>query len=333
MGFLSRRLAQLDDNAILEATVFELDSWAGLDREGLEEAHRRLFVIRKLALQLDLEPFDEIPEGVLKEAVKSVDGLLAACGQMVSVEAGYLSSDNIEHLTQIVDCEFNRWRDSIRPHIRNGMSDIATRSAVLDEQARQMEQHLQMVADLTARVGKATLQSEELIEHVKTLAANAGAGTLSRYYGDQAARYGKIATGYFVATVLFTLALLIVGPILFYTYGTSANMHLAEVVHGISTRALVLGVVAYGTAFCVRNHRTNMHLRTVNERRRNALDTFVVFSESIANETTKQLMIVELVRSVFGSEETGYLDTTPERTFLQHQGDAVLALAGRAGPR
>lgn len=51
-----------------------------------------------------------------------------------------------------------------------------------------------------------------------------------------------------------------------------------------------------------------MHLSTVNRHRALSLQTFQAFSHAASDESTKNAVLMEATRAVFGSVPTGFLD-------------------------
>jgi hypothetical protein len=74
-----------------------------------------------------------------------------------------------------------------------------------------------------------------------------------------------------------------------------------------------------------------MHLKVLNEQKKNALDTYSLFVDATTSDAARDLVTGELVKSVFTPGETGYLDKSGDKTIIDSQ-SPILALLGRRGP-
>lgn len=106
-----------------------------------------------------------------------------------------------------------------------------------------------------------------------------------------------------------------------------------EVARGTVARLALLAIVGFAVAFCVRNYRVNMHLEVLNKRRENALNTFGLMQASVTSENARNIVVGELVRAVFTSEETGHLTAATERTDIESPGGAGMLSAVSAMAR
>jgi hypothetical protein len=82
-------------------------------------------------------------------------------------------------------------------------------------------------------------------------------------------------------------------------------------------RLVLLGIGSFLIALLARNYRVNKHLQVVNETKRNALNTFVLFSETAATDETRAVITAELVRAVFLPGDSGYLGEANEKTIIE----------------
>jgi len=171
-------------------------------------------------------------------------------------------------------------------------------------------------------------------------AGDAAASDLSTFYETQARGHAVAASRYLwasggagVALVALTVAALFVAPPDYTSTGSTEQW--IEVVRGTIARLAVLSIVAFALVFCVRNYRVNMHLEVLNKRRENALNTFGLVQGAVTSEDARNIVVGELVRAVFMSEETGYLGTDTERTVIESPGGVgmITALTRGAGPK
>jgi hypothetical protein len=106
----------------------------------------------------------------------------------------------------------------------------------------------------------------------------------------------------------------------------STDVRWEEFLRNLIVRLVLLGLGSYIITLAARNYRVNMHLQVVNETKRNALNTFVLFSESVPEES-RPLITAELVHAVFLPGDSGYLGESGEKTIVETPG--VTALLAR----
>ena len=67
-------------------------------------------------------------------------------------------------------------------------------------------------------------------------------------------------------------------------------------------------VLFTATLWCGKTFKALKHLSTVNRHRALSLQTFQAFSHAASDDPTKDAVLMEATRAIFGSTPTGYLD-------------------------
>lgn len=192
-------------------------------------------------------------------------------------------------------------------------------SALAEVEGMRVDLAAQQAALATASAGEA---ATDLATHYKTQ-AEAHAGTATTFFAA-----GVVAA---VVLTVLTVVFLVVSPPDYGDVGPSEKW--LEVVRGTVARLAILSIAAFALAFCVRNYRVNMHLEVLNKRRQNALNTFGLLQAAVTSEDARNIVVGELVRAVFTSEETGYLGGESERTIIESPGGAGILSAMSATSR
>jgi hypothetical protein len=285
-----------------------------------------LLVRRELEAGEGLSP-DEIPTSVRNEILggnfgNQIDALVNGMeqyGETTDNPSGQRTQfrANAEGLRDLVI-------ERLRPILRTDEAKVQKTQA----EARQM-------LDGLAQAQEQLAKQQTLIAQTS---ASEAASDLSTYYETQAKGHADTAKNFLRAglvaggllAVLTVLALFVFPPD--YTT-TGASEPWIEVVRGTVARLAALSIVAFALAFCVRNYRVNMHLEVLNKRRENALNTFGLMQASVTSEDARNIVVGELVRAVFTSEETGYLSAQTERTVIESPGGAGMFSAMSAMTR
>lgn len=193
----------------------------------------------------------------------------------------------------------------------------------------------QMLAEVQALASTLSDLRDDLEKQRTALAQSstkAAASDLSTHYTAQASSHDTTATNFFKASIAagvlltgLTAYFFIVSPP-DYTSNKTAEQWI-EVVTNAVARLLLLSIAGIGLAFCLRNYRVNMHLQVLNKRRENALNTFGLLQAGVTTDEARNIVVGELVRAVFTSEETGYLGNETERTVIESPGSAGMLSA------
>ncbi|GAA1768684.1 hypothetical protein GCM10009795_013700 [Nocardioides hankookensis] len=230
-----------------------------------------------------------------------------------------------------------------RGQIERQARELKDRVLTLVPYIRTDEQTLQQALDEAASAtstasdaADALVTLRDQVEKQQTALASASASTaatdLSRFYKDQAASHAESAKTFLAVAVvaavvltLLTVAFLFVWPPDYDSADTSTQW--LEVARHTVSRLVVLSIAGFAVAFCVRNYRVNMHLEVLNKRRENALNTFGLLQAAVTTDDARNIVVGELVQSVFLSEETGYLSGNSDRTIIESPGGAGLISA------
>jgi hypothetical protein len=212
----------------------------------------------------------------------------------------------------------NQVIERLRPIIRTDEAKVQ----------RTLAEVQQALNNLVATQAESVKQQSALAQS----SAGTAASDLSEYYKAQAGGHAKTAKQFLYATAgaalllaVLTVCFLFVKPP-DYTSDKTADQWI-EVTRNAVARLALLSIVGFGVAFCARNYRVNMHLEVLNKRRENALNTFGLMQAGVVSDEARNIVVGELVRAVFTSEETGYLSTDSERTVIEAPGGAGMLTA------
>ncbi len=286
----------------------------------------QLKVILRLARALSQEFEDEMPSNIAQQARGSLNSALMLLDQMTEFNLQQPSAVDAHHNIQTaMQNELNLWISTVRPHIR-GTVEVAELAADLDARINE-------AADLQSAVRRLTEQSQGLVTTAATLAADMAAGNLSTYYSTQAENHRKAANRFLAGAAAGVVALAVVAGVVLSSIPNSDKDDLTDYLRHLSPRVFVLGLGLYALGVVVRAYRANAHLRVVNEHKANALKTFRLFQESAAEPGTRDLITAELVKAVFAADETGFIDSAPDRTVSDGQAGLLALIASNARPR
>jgi hypothetical protein len=195
---------------------------------------------------------------------------------------------------------------NVRPHLRGAEVDS---SAVRGESQAALRE---------AKKGAA--QIEEIVREVRKLSGEAAGTQMSGHYGAQAGKHTTQAWVSLTAVVVCLIALLFVGLYLFVWNPPpvgDGSARWGEFVRGIIVRLFFLGLIGYALAFAGRIYRASRHLEVVNEQKRSALNTYVLFTQAAPSAEVQNIVTAEIARAVFSIPDTGFLRADQERTVIE----------------
>jgi fumarate reductase subunit D len=213
--------------------------------------------------------------------------------------------------------------ENLRPYVRPDFSAV-------NEMHRELAQ---MKSELSGALAEAT----GLLAQVKSTAVRVASERISGYYLISANSHKKVAFRYLVAAGILGVALVVAILLVFYVAPPVASVDgqsidVATLIRESLGRVLALLVLVAATSFCTRNYRVNKHLEIVNRTRYNALETADLYVASVTSDDVRNIVVSELVRSIFTPGDTGYMNTDREQTIIENPG-SLIGLLGTAGKK
>lgn len=294
----------------------------GLRRPGsafdFETSVAQLAVICRLAGAMAGERSDEVPDNIQQRARTSLQESVTLVERIEAFDPESVDAHRVHEQINTEMTSLRRvWVEELRQHIRGSVD-----SAGLGARAAQLIGH---ATDAERRAREVLTEAETILATVTKLSADLAADKLASYYRDQAADHATNARRFLYGAAASAVIVAVVGAVLLGTMPRHDPEDWTMFARDLAVRVFILGLGLYAISFNVRSYRANQHLRVVNEHKRNALNTFLLFQESTTSDVTRDLITAELVKAVFAADETGFLDSSPERTVIEH-GAGIAAL-------
>lgn len=160
----------------------------------------------------------------------------------------------------------------------------------------------------------ALTEMESALAAVRAKSKEVGVERYSKIFGDESKKYFNTSIVWLILTVL----LLVAG----IGYGYNLNEGLVElaidatksklldnnnyVLQITIIRLLTITILFYALTICMKNYRAQKHNQIINRHRHNALTTFETFSAGATDEGTKNAVLLEATRAIFGNQSTGF---------------------------
>jgi hypothetical protein len=167
-------------------------------------------------------------------------------------------------------------------------------------------------------------QAIDLVPKIREIAESAGVSEHARYFKAEADHHSKYATRWLVASTILALIAILVGLWIVITYGpTDSNIkEFTEVMAYFAiSKLLIVSAILSGAYWAAKTYKSHRHNAVVNRHRQNALLTFQVFAQSASDDQTKNAILLEATRCIFGPQATGYIpsdsDSAPHSQILE----------------
>lgn len=158
-------------------------------------------------------------------------------------------------------------------------------------------------------VGAVRAEAEEVLDRVRTAAAEQGVSQQASYFKVIAEEHATDAETWMWRSLWFgaaTLGFAIVSA-LSYRVPWLAPRDTIETVQLVSSKLFILGILGYGTLICVRNFLSHKHNSVVNKHRQNALLTYTAFVDAAPSTASREIVLTHAAASVFSPQDTGYI--------------------------
>jgi len=83
--------------------------------------------------------------------------------------------------------------------------------------------------------------------------------------------------------------------------------HPTSIIFILGPRLIIFSTLFIAIGFCIKMYRANKHNQILNKHRQNALNTFETFIKSSNDDKgTKDAILLEVTRTIFGNQNTGF---------------------------
>lgn len=169
-----------------------------------------------------------------------------------------------------------------------------------------VSQAQKIVDDAKGTIAARQGEIETIITKAREASAAAGAAVFTQDFKNEATELATRASRWLKVTAALAVITLLVAIVMWVTPFDATDT--PSVIQRFGGKLAVLVVLFTATLWCARLHNALMHQATVNRHRALSLQTFQAFSQAASDDATKDAVLMEATRAVFGSVPTGFLD-------------------------
>jgi len=161
----------------------------------------------------------------------------------------------------------------------------------------------------TAKSEIETKQDEiqSIIAAAREASAGAGAAVFTKDFADESKRCSDAAWWWLIFTGLLALAAIGLGVV--FVSLPQGGLDSGQLVQRLIGKFAILGFFITATLWCGRIYKALMHQSAINRHRSLSIQTLQAFANAAADTQAKDAVLMEVTRAVFGSTQTGYIDS------------------------
>lgn len=158
---------------------------------------------------------------------------------------------------------------------------------------------------------------DEIIRQAREASAGAGAAVFTADFQNEAEANDSLALKWLIASAVMAIFTLLAAGIFWYN-ATSVIDH-PIFIQILTTKIFVLAILFTATIWCGRNYKSMRHLAIINRHRALSLRTLQAFSNAANDVQTKDAVLLEATRAVFGTVPTGFINSNsdPDLKFVE----------------
>lgn len=153
---------------------------------------------------------------------------------------------------------------------------------------------------------------KDLSSKAKQAAIKVGLEQHSEVFGEEADKHENLSSRWF-KSIIGILAIIAIGSIIFIWCFPKSSADSAYIIQYSVNKVIILTTLFYILSICTKNYKAHKHNHILNKHRKNALDTFEIFSKAAGSDLqTKNAVLLEVTRTIFSHQQTGYLSVDGE---------------------
>ena len=175
----------------------------------------------------------------------------------------------------------------------------------IEKLTRSIREGEEMVSTAKKKIAARDTEIEEIIAKAREVSAAASTAVFTKDFENVAGKMEKSAKNWLRATIGVAFATVVVALCMWFW--TESGLDQGQIFQKIGIKMVVLAVLLTGTIWCGRNYRALKHLATINNHRAISIRTLQSFSSAAAQTQTKDAVLMEATRAVFGNVPTGFI--------------------------
>ncbi|MBK8615156.1 MAG: hypothetical protein IPN85_17235 [Flavobacteriales bacterium] len=163
-------------------------------------------------------------------------------------------------------------------------------------------------------LNKLLVEAQATLATLRETAAESGVTHHATVFSEEARAHDTMATTW-LRTIYGTLTITVlcgIGLLFLQLETLTGNADASNMAHVqfTITKVVLIAACFYALSLAARNYKAHRHNAVMNKHRQNALQTFETFVKASADEQTRNAVLLEAARTIYGNQSTGYLANT-----------------------
>jgi len=291
-------------NGLNRETLIKRDKWGEITFEKSKGEFSQVFWFSD---QIKSYPLDALPDSIVVTMVrylgevwsrlKAIDSFSINQGNAAATST-QLSQDLRNSADQLfVNCA--QWI----PFLAHQNGDVVRNINALVERTKEAGQILEKSR---AQCAEKQDEVQKIVQAARDASAGAGAAVFTKDFEEESVKLASDARNWLIATVIM-IAVTVSLAAIFWAL-TEVGLDQGQVFQKLTTKVFALALMLSGTLWCGKCYKALTHLVIVNRHRALSLRTLQAFSNAAADAQTKDAVLLEATRSIFGNVPTGYVE-------------------------
>ena len=276
-----------------------------------DEARIDIERIRWMASQLKAGQLDFISDSILSGIAQRLENTV---NQLNEIDRFTLSASNPAGVRNQHVNNLRSLADDLYNFAAAWVPLLAMRQGDLTKNLERLNQALQQADGALTKANQDSDKQRQTLEQIvisaREASAKVGVAVFTQDFSRESASAESQATSWLRYTV-YTLILTVLSAALMWTY-TEKGLDQGQLIQKVTTKLFLLALLITATIWCGKNYKALKHQATVNRHRALSIQTFQAFSSAANDPHTKDAVLLEATRAVFGNVPTGYIDGTPD---------------------
>lgn len=292
-------------NGLNRDTLIKREKWGEISFEKSKGEFSQIFWFSD---QIKSYPLDTLPDSVASTMLQSLNDTYSKLKAIdsFSINQGNPSGTSAQlsqELHSSVDRLFLNCAQWI-PFLAHQNGDVVRNINALVERTKEAEQILE---GAKAHCSGKRDEVQKIVQEARDASAGAGAAVFTQNFSEESVKLEKDARKWLIATVVMIAGTVSLAAV-FWGF-TEAGLDQGQVFQKLTTKLFVLALMLTGTLWCGKCYKALTHLVIVNRHRALSLLTLQAFANAASDSQTKDAVLLEATRSIFGNVPTGYVDS------------------------
>ncbi len=279
--------------------------------DAVEPANRLI----KLFSKISLSTLDDLPESDCNAIKSSADEVLKRFKEVLKFDE---TQPNAFSTKEQYVTNLKQMYNNIFKKIFNYISYSASVSVDFQKIEAEAQKTISEIDELRLNFEKemneTKKKTDQILTEVREAAAEQGVTQMAKYFKQESESHKKSSTGWLWGTLISAILMVAyaVSSIWLHKWILPSNTH-ENVQLGVS-KVLVFAVLSYSLYLCAKNFLVHKHNQIVNRHRQNALMTYRTIADAAADDSNKDVVIVQAAMCIYSPQPTGYTKQAGDNT-------------------